>query len=105
MAQFRCGILPIRIETGRYVGERPEGRLCKICSINSIESETHFLLHCNHYADFRQTLFSYAERTEGSQTLTDIEKANVLMSSYPGQTAKYILNAFNKRKQFFYVNN
>ncbi|CAC5394901.1 unnamed protein product [Mytilus coruscus] len=27
LAQFRCGILPLRIETGRYIGERPEERL------------------------------------------------------------------------------
>ena len=30
LAQFRCGILPLRIETGRYVGEKPEERLCKV---------------------------------------------------------------------------
>ena len=27
LAQFRCGILPLRIETGRYIGEKPEERL------------------------------------------------------------------------------
>ena len=24
IAQFRCGVLPLRIETGRFVGEKPE---------------------------------------------------------------------------------
>lgn len=28
LAQLRCSILPIRVETGRYVGELPEQRLC-----------------------------------------------------------------------------
>ena len=31
LAQFRCGILPLRIETGRYIGEHPEERLV-ICA-------------------------------------------------------------------------
>ena len=30
LAQFRCGILPIRVETGRYVGELLEERFCRI---------------------------------------------------------------------------
>ena len=34
LAQFRCGILPLRIETGRYHGEPVEDRLCKLCSNN-----------------------------------------------------------------------
>ena len=32
LAQFRCGILPIRIETWRNIGERLEDRLCRLCS-------------------------------------------------------------------------
>ena len=40
--QFRCGFLPLRIETGRYVGEKPEERLCKICDSQQVEDETHF---------------------------------------------------------------
>ena len=31
LAQLRFGILPLRIETGRYIGERPEDRLCRLC--------------------------------------------------------------------------
>ncbi|CAC5400852.1 unnamed protein product [Mytilus coruscus] len=45
LAQFRCGILPLRIETGRYIGERAEERLCKFCTADVTETETHFLLH------------------------------------------------------------
>ena len=30
LAQFRCGILPLRIETGGYHGEPVEDRLCKL---------------------------------------------------------------------------
>jgi hypothetical protein len=44
LAQLRCGILPLRIETGRYVGEAPEQRLCKLCITASVEDEMHFVL-------------------------------------------------------------
>ena len=42
LAQFLYGILSIRIETGRFVGERPEERLCKLCDLNVPEDERHF---------------------------------------------------------------
>ena len=47
LAQFRLGILPIRIETGRFIGERIEDRLCRMCDQNQIENEIHFMFHCS----------------------------------------------------------
>lgn len=38
LAQFICGILPFRIETGRYHGEPVEERICTFCSENSVEN-------------------------------------------------------------------
>lgn len=43
LAQFRCGILPIKIETGRYVGLNVNERLCNFCPDNVVEDETYFL--------------------------------------------------------------
>ena len=48
-AQFRCGVLPLRIETGRFVGVKPEDRLCHLCNNNTQENETPFLLDCSLY--------------------------------------------------------
>ena len=31
IAQFRCSILPLRLETGRFVGEPEYQRICKLC--------------------------------------------------------------------------
>ena len=53
MAQLRCGILPLRIETGRFVGESPDERLCKLCNGPAIEDEKHFLLNCSFFNDIR----------------------------------------------------
>ena len=47
-AKFRCGILPLNIEVGRYRGVKVEDRICPICK-NGVESEIHFLLECNVY--------------------------------------------------------
>ena len=105
LAQFRCGILPLRIETGRYIGENPEGRLCKICQGGQTEDETHFLLYCAHYTELRNDLLSSVYQGNSFVSLTEAAKVKLLMNTYPRQTAKYIRNAFEKRKKFLYVNN
>ena len=46
MAQFRCGVLPLRVETGRFIGEAVNARICKLCNQGSVEDEAHFLLNC-----------------------------------------------------------
>ena len=43
VSQFRCGILPIKIETGRYTQIPIEYRLCILCKENVIEDENQFL--------------------------------------------------------------
>jgi hypothetical protein len=44
LAQFRCGILPLRIETGRYHGEPVKERICSLCSENNVEDKIHFFI-------------------------------------------------------------
>ncbi len=56
LCQLRCGILPLRIEKGRY-GPKPlppENRICLLCNSDT-ETELHFLFHCNFYHQQRQT--------------------------------------------------
>ena len=49
LAQFRCGILPLKIETGRYHGEPVEEGICNFCCKNSVQNKIPFLLHCPLY--------------------------------------------------------
>ena len=49
IAKFRCGILQLHIETGRFNNTKLEERLCQICNSNTIEDEFHFLCVCPHY--------------------------------------------------------
>ena len=48
LSQFRMGILPINIETGRYRNVPLDKRVCYNC-IDTIEDEIHFLLYCPIY--------------------------------------------------------
>ena len=101
LAQFRCGILPIRIETGRFVGEIPEERLCKLCDINVPEDGKHFLLECTTYNNLRQYWFPHINnnkflKLDASQRLT------FLVRNFPRQTAKFLVQAYLKRRQFLY---
>ena len=62
LAMFRCGNLPLHIETGRYA--RPklpvEQRTCFRC-IETIEDELHFLIDCPFYDEIRRNLFRKAQ--------------------------------------------
>ena len=54
-AKFRCGVAPLRLETGRYERLSPEQRTCFYCT-DCIESEEHVLLSCPVYDDLRLTV-------------------------------------------------
>ena len=62
-AKFRCGVAPLKIETGRYEGILTENRLCfnNACHMNNcIEDEKHVLLYCPVCEYLRQYLFNHA---------------------------------------------
>jgi hypothetical protein len=60
LAQFRGGILPLRIETGRWQNMPLESRLCTLCGDNCVEDEFHFLCGCKIYEDQRKKLYAKA---------------------------------------------
>ena len=54
--RFRCGVAPLRIETGLYKRFHLHDRHCLHCR-NVIQSEEHVILNCPLYEDFREMLF------------------------------------------------
>ena len=56
LAQFRCAVLPLKIETGSFLGLSVEDRLRQVCDQNAVENEIHFLLHCTLYDDLRRAM-------------------------------------------------
>ena len=81
MAKFRCGVAPLRIETGRYEGLSEDHRTCPICK-SGIENETHVLLTCYLYEEFRTTLFNTAlEICNNFDSFSDAEKMKFIFSN------------------------
>ena len=79
-AKFRCGVAPLRIETGRYENIKLVDRVCSICK-DCIEDEAHVLLKCPLYDDFRNELFLNAESfNENFMLLDDTQKLVFLFS-------------------------
>lgn len=52
-AQLCCGVLKIRLETGRYNNEDLNERQCVLCDSGAIEDKMHFLFDCDAYSDER----------------------------------------------------
>ena len=53
-------IVAMEIETGRFENLRIEKRICCFCS-DFLEDETHVLLNCPFYDDYRENLFNVAK--------------------------------------------
>ena len=104
MAQFRCGILPLSVETGRYNCIPLEFRLCNFCDDNVVEDETHFLLHCSFYNDMRNDLLSFVRnKYMDYDGLNDNEKMVILMSGdIVLKTSEFIFRSFGKRRRTLY---
>ena len=78
LAKFRCGVAPLRIETGRYEMIPYGERYCFNCE-NKIESEEHVLLECPIYNDIRSELFSKIQLPH-FDSLNNHEKVCYLLS-------------------------
>ena len=105
LAQLRLGILPLRIETGRYEDIPIEYRFCLYCNQNCIESEFHFMLYCDKYNEIRYELFN---NVRPEYPLIDIVEAEdqikMLMSdNVIYHTATYICKAFDLRNSSTFV--
>ena len=56
--KYRCGVAPIRIETGRFENLSIENRTCPFC--HAIETENHVIFYCAVYEDIRIKLINIA---------------------------------------------
>ncbi len=103
LSQLRYGILPLRVETGRFIGEKRNDRTCTLCNTFNIEDQMHFLFHCNFYNSQRQELFIKArEQINGWDNLTDYDKLSQMFSKMTRILAKYVKNIFLIRRSTIY---
>lgn len=73
LTMLRGGTNHLRIETGRWVGESEEERVCNVCLSQEVENEIHFLLGCPMYVRERVKMF---ERIRRECELEHIEEMN-----------------------------
>ena len=102
LCQLRFGILPLRLETGRYIGEPVDQRICKHCSLNAVEDEKHFMLDCEQYNAIRNNLFSEIIENTDFVSFNPIDKLCYLLNNAPRRTAKYVLKAYLCRRTSTY---
>ena len=105
-AQFRLGILPLSIETGRYQDIPIEYRYCLYCNQDCIESEIHFMLYCDRYNFLRYELFNEVRsKCISIDYIEPEDKVKILMSEeFLKFTIKFIYDSFMLRKGLTYEN-
>ena len=105
LAQFRCGILPLKIETGRFQNIPKELRLCCFCPLDAIEDELHFLFTCAKYNDLRNAYFTSVNVKKVTfDTSNEVDKLNILMGDmFVKSTAEYLWKCFNLRQNCLYA--
>jgi hypothetical protein len=105
LARFRSGTLLLEIETGRWRGIPEEQRICKMCNTQSVESESHFLLHCPTFDTQRREYFDHVQSKTNNLfgNLNDAEKLKVLMEpEFVAGTASLVVRMYDNRKDILY---
>ena len=78
---MRCGVAPIKIETGRYEGFAVENRVCPFCR-NCVEDEIHVMLACPVYQTIRLNLCLKASEIDPTfASMSNIEKFICIFSN------------------------
>ena len=61
LVQFRSGISPLKVETGRYQNLPPEFRLCLMCNKN--DCSLYDNIRCNYFSKITQCYSDFTECT------------------------------------------
>ena len=102
-AKFRCGILQLHVETGRFNQTKLEDRICQLCNLNSIEDECHFLCECPLYNELRKTMYDFVIfKDDNFVNMSTEQKFIELMSNYNMRVCKYLKAAWDKRQSKLY---
>ena len=99
ISQLRLGVLPLRIETGRFMPLAEAERLCKVCAENKVENEYHFLFECSEYTEYRSELETTININFARLSTQEMFE-NVF--NHPHSLSRYITRAFKKRRDKLY---
>ncbi len=100
LSQLRYGVLPLRVETGRFANESRETRVCNLCHMNCIEDQYHFMFHCPLYDTYRNELLVKARNIINDwDNLSYGDKLSTLFIALPRSLGKYVKNSFVARQR------
>ena len=104
VAKLLCGVLPLEIETGRFVGKPVAERLCKVCNTINVEDEFHFLFSCCMYQRERSNYYvENIENIEDFMLMEDGDKVRyMLQKEHVKNTGAFIKAIYHKRRQILY---
>lgn len=104
VTKFKCGVFPIRIETGRYKGVDKTKRFCQICNEGFVENEMHFLYGCKalkHIIDPFMHIMSDLE--DGWNVLSKIYRTRLLVSeTHLKRFASWLEDLYYTRRGILY---
>ena len=104
LAQLRCGVLPLRIETGRFARLDVTDRLCEVCNLAQIEDEQHFVMVCPLYENVRTNLYNHVQNQFPEfRIMNQQSKFEFLLKQRWRDLSKYIVQAWNIRKEKLYI--
>ena len=89
LTKLRCSDHELEIERGRHKNVPRDARLCKLCTMEKIETEEHFLFECKYYEDIRKKI------------KFDKENGCLFSTDTVVRTGEFIILALAKRKKLF----
>ena len=92
LAQVCCGTqsLPLKLETGRFVGTPKENRLCDICNNGQVEDEFHFIFHCEFCSNERNEFYdTIKQKYLNFDNILDAPKLRCLLTFEPRSLSKF----------------
>ena len=102
-----CGILPLEVEGGRFVGTDKHERFCTVCVSRKIEDEYHFLYVCPPLEDVRNRFYDnhIPDKTQ-FESWSHLERTKFLMKEDMIKlTGAFIEEMFHKRRDLLFGKN
>ncbi len=89
----RVDILPLMIETGRYLNWGEEMRICRMCCLDDMENEFHLIFYCPFFLELRKLLLNNIKTDIDVVYMDDTQRLNWLFTFETFRLARYLEKA------------
>ncbi len=94
----------MNLEVGRFKNIPEDERLCELCELNEVESESHFLLYCPLHDELRTPLFTeMSVKNPEIFWCSDDDRMDWLFNFNVFKLAHFVSEAWKKRQDCLYV--